>query len=62
MDPTRGRRTVSPLAPALGLIVGAALGLLLGALDVLHIAWGLVGGAALGLIAGAAVAAMSKDS
>lgn len=46
---------VTQLYPAYGLVIGAALGLLLGALDVVHIAWGLIGGAVIGLVAGAAV-------
>lgn len=51
---------VTQLYPAYGLVIGAVIGLLLGVLDVVHIAWGLVGGAALGLIVGAAAFAIAS--
>lgn len=57
-DPERNR-TTSQLVPAYGLVVGAVIGLLLGALDVIPVVWGLLVGAALGLVAGAAVSALS---
>lgn len=46
---------VTQLYPAYGLLVGTAIGLLLGLLDLIPLVWALIGGAALGIVVGAAV-------
>lgn len=53
------KRAAARLLPAYGLIVGAVIGVVLGALDVVPVVWGLIVGAALGLVAGAAAVALA---
>ena len=58
----RTRSQLSTLAPALGLVAGAAIGIMLAALGVIGIGWGIVDGAAIGLILGAIVGAFTRGS